>query len=169
MTDDYEHGHSRSRGVGLAAYPRTKSKLSIGRSVRVVAVKAVMSELVSVAQFPAYREINREFFFFGPFSVILAPNRRANSIACRKIPYSMEQGIFLTEQGIVFAEQGILTPERPNGKPPFLHICGWYRGRDLFSPSICRWRTKWRTDIERGSVRVRRSGVRITRRGGVAT
>jgi hypothetical protein len=46
------------------------------------------------------REINREFFDFGPFSAILAPNRRTNSVTCNKISYATEQGIILGEQGI---------------------------------------------------------------------
>jgi hypothetical protein len=57
-------------------------------------------------QFPDNREFNREFFDFGPFSVILAPNRWANSMACGKIPYATEQGIFATEQGISEKDQG---------------------------------------------------------------
>jgi hypothetical protein len=39
--------------------------------------------------------LSREFFDFGAFSAIPVPNRRANSIACSKIPYAMEQGMFL--------------------------------------------------------------------------
>jgi hypothetical protein len=62
-------------------------------------------------KFPANREFNREFFKFGPFSAILAPNKPANSNACSKIPWQMEQGNLLREQGIIFAEQGILAPE----------------------------------------------------------
>jgi hypothetical protein len=41
---------------------------------------------LSASQFPANREFNREFFKFGPFSAILAPNQQANSNACSKIP-----------------------------------------------------------------------------------
>jgi hypothetical protein len=43
--------------------------------------EAVMTELVSAPQFPDNTEINREFFDFGPFSAIPAPNRQATSIA----------------------------------------------------------------------------------------
>jgi hypothetical protein len=39
------------------------------------------------------------FSILSPCSAILAPNRRANSIACRKIPYAMEQGIFFGTTG----------------------------------------------------------------------
>jgi hypothetical protein len=77
-----------------------------------VVVEAVLIRTVSNPKFPDNREINREFFKFGPFFAILAPNQLANSIACRRIPYEMEQGIFLTEQGIILAEQGILAPEQ---------------------------------------------------------
>ena len=59
-----------------------------------VVVDAFQIGPVSNLKFPDNREINREFFKFGPFSAILAPNRRANSIACRRIPYEMEQGFF---------------------------------------------------------------------------
>jgi hypothetical protein len=51
-----------------------------------VADEPVSGEPVSASQFPANREFNREFFKFGPFSAILAPNQRANSNACGKIP-----------------------------------------------------------------------------------
>jgi hypothetical protein len=70
-------------------------------------VEAVQIGPVSNPKFPDNREINREFFKFGSFSAIPAPNQRANSIACRTIPYAMEQGIFLAEQGILALEQGI--------------------------------------------------------------
>jgi hypothetical protein len=48
--------------------------------------KTVRGEPVSASQFPVNREFNREFFKFGPFSAILAPNKLANSNACSKIP-----------------------------------------------------------------------------------
>jgi hypothetical protein len=38
----------------------------------------------------------------------LHADTRANSEACREIPYSAEQGIFAKEQGICTGEQGIL-------------------------------------------------------------
>ena len=66
-----------------------------------------MVEPVSTIKFPANRENNREFLDFGPFSAILVSNRRANSMACKKIPYTTEQGLFLAEQRIVAEEQGI--------------------------------------------------------------
>jgi hypothetical protein len=40
--------------------------------------------------------------------VILNAETRANSKACSKIPYAIEQGNFLAEQGILAHEQGIL-------------------------------------------------------------
>jgi hypothetical protein len=72
-----------------------------------VVVEAVLIGPVSNLKFPDNREFNREFSKIGPFSAILAPNQKADSIACRIIPYVMEQGILLTEQGIGCAEQGI--------------------------------------------------------------
>ena len=62
---------------------------------------------LSQGKFPDNREFNREFFDFRPFSVILARNRCAKSMACSKIPYETEQGIFFAEQGIFWSEQGI--------------------------------------------------------------
>src|SRR5215204_4474353 len=47
-----------------------------------------------LTKFPENREFNREFFNFGPFSAILATNRRGNPMACSKIPDAAEQGIF---------------------------------------------------------------------------
>jgi hypothetical protein len=58
-------------------------------------------------KFPANREINREFRQIRPSAAILAPSQQANPMACSKIPYATEQGIFLTEQGIFAEEQGI--------------------------------------------------------------
>jgi hypothetical protein len=39
-------------------------------------------------KFPDNREINRDFFDFGPLSAIYASNRRAHSMACKQIPYA---------------------------------------------------------------------------------
>jgi hypothetical protein len=64
-------------------------------------------------QFPDNREFNREFFDFRPFSAILAWNLWAISMACSKIPYETEQGIFFAEQGIFWSEQGISAPPPP--------------------------------------------------------
>jgi hypothetical protein len=50
-------------------------------------------------KFPANREINREFRQIRPSAAILAPSRRANSMACRPIPYLMEQGILAGATG----------------------------------------------------------------------
>jgi hypothetical protein len=77
-----------------------------------VVVDALLIGPVSNPKFPDNREINREFFNFGPFYAILAPNQRANSSACRKIPYAAEQGMFLAEQGIIVAEQGNWTSDQ---------------------------------------------------------
>src|SRR5271169_6271201 len=66
-------------------------------------------------EFPDNREINREFFDFGPFSAILIPNRRVNSGGYNKIPYATEQGIFSAEQGIFLREQGISAGQQGSG------------------------------------------------------
>jgi hypothetical protein len=68
---------------------------------------AVRYEPVSGAEFPANREINREFRQIRPLDAILNADTRANSEACSKIPYSAEQGIFCEKQGICTGEQGI--------------------------------------------------------------
>jgi hypothetical protein len=57
-------------------------------------VDALQIEPVSKLKFPANREINREFCRFRLSCTIFAPNRQANSVACSKIPYAKEQGIF---------------------------------------------------------------------------
>jgi hypothetical protein len=64
------------------------------------------------------REFNREFFDFRPFSAILACNRCAKSMACSKIPYETEQGIFFVEQGIFWSEQGISGKGREHREHP---------------------------------------------------
>ena len=70
-------------------------------------VDAVLVEPVSSPKFPANREINREFRQIRLVGAILHADTRANSEACREIPYSAEQGIFAKEQGICTGEQGI--------------------------------------------------------------
>ena len=86
---------------------------------------------LSQGKFPDNREFNREFFDFRPFSVILARNRCAKSMACSKIPYESEQGIFFAEQGIFWSEQGISGKGRAQDR-------GWIRRAG-------------RTDASRGS------------------
>ena len=67
---------------------------------------AVLVEPVSTPEFPANREINREFCRIRLLSAILKADTRANSKATREIPYSSEQGIISAEQGILAQEQG---------------------------------------------------------------
>ncbi|MGB8090135.1 MAG: hypothetical protein WCF62_05435, partial [Pseudolabrys sp.] len=61
---------------------------------------AVQVEPVSTHEFPANREINREFRRIRLLSTICKADAQANSEACLEIPYSAKQGIFTTEQGI---------------------------------------------------------------------
>jgi hypothetical protein len=72
-----------------------------------VVAEAVQVEPVSTPKFPANREINREFRRIRAPGAIFIAGTRANSKACRKIPYSAEQGINSAEQGILLQEQGI--------------------------------------------------------------
>jgi hypothetical protein len=72
-----------------------------------VVVDAVTYEPVSTPEFPANREINREFREIRLLGAILHGSTRANSEACSEIPYSAEQGIFAKEQAICTREQGI--------------------------------------------------------------
>ena len=72
-----------------------------------VVADAVAFEPVSNPKFPANREINREFFNFEPACGSDDRMRPMISGLFSQIPYSMEQGIFLTEQGIPTEEQGI--------------------------------------------------------------
>jgi len=58
-----------------------------------VVADAVAVEPVSSAEFPADREICREFRRIGLLGVILTADTTAISEACRQIPYLMEQGI----------------------------------------------------------------------------
>jgi len=71
-----------------------------------VVADAVAFEPVSTPEFPANREINREFRQIRLPGAILNADTRANSEACSKIPYPAEQGIFAKEQGIYTQEQG---------------------------------------------------------------
>ncbi|MGA8976923.1 MAG: hypothetical protein WB496_27775 [Pseudolabrys sp.] len=49
----------------------------------------------------------RQYARIRALGAILITSTRANSNACRKIPYSAEQGIISAEQGILVQEQGI--------------------------------------------------------------
>ena len=84
---------------------------------RVFVADAVRYNL-SQGKFPDNREFNREFFDFRPFSAILARNLWAISMACSKIPYETEQGIFFVEQGIFWSEQGISGKGRKHHEHP---------------------------------------------------
>jgi hypothetical protein len=79
----------------------------VSRNREWVVADAVTVEPVSIPQFPANRENNREFCRFRPSGAILSANRQANSEGCNKIPYAKEQGIISKEQGILAREQGI--------------------------------------------------------------
>jgi hypothetical protein len=83
----------------------------VGKSPAVadcVVAHAVACEPVFTRQFPATREIYREFCRIRPISAILKADTRANSKACGKIPYATELGNILKEQGIPAENQGIL-------------------------------------------------------------
>jgi hypothetical protein len=69
---------------------------------------AVGFEPVSTSEFPANREINREFRQIRPLCKILKANTRAISKAFSKIPYATEQEIISAEQGIPGAVTGNL-------------------------------------------------------------
>jgi hypothetical protein len=73
-----------------------------------VVADAVPVEPVSTHEFPANREINREFRRIRLLSAILKADTRANSKAFSEIPYSTKQGIFAKEQGICMRETGNL-------------------------------------------------------------
>src|SRR5262245_64655774 len=55
-------------------------------------------------EFPANREINREFRSIRPSTAISTSNQRANSKACSQIPYATEQGISKRISGNFFGD-----------------------------------------------------------------
>ena len=69
---------------------------------------AVVVEPVSTPKFPANREINREYFNFGPTRGSEGSYRPMITGPLSQIPYVTDQGIILAEQGILVQEQGIL-------------------------------------------------------------
>jgi hypothetical protein len=71
-----------------------------------VVADAVVVEPVSTPEFPANREINREFRRICPLYETLKANTRAISKTFRKIPYATEQGIILAEQRIFSSGTG---------------------------------------------------------------
>jgi hypothetical protein len=79
-----------------------------GERPRWLAEEPVLIALVSKAEFPAIRDINREFLEIWSLETNSACSQIANSMTCSKIPYAMEQGINSGEQGNPFEQQGIL-------------------------------------------------------------
>ena len=75
-------------------------------------VDAVTSEPVSLVRFPANREKNREFHQIRALGAILKADTRANSEACREIPYSAEQGIFAKDREFVQENREFCTREQ---------------------------------------------------------
>jgi hypothetical protein len=71
-----------------------------------VVADAVAFEPVSTLEFPANREINREFGKIRALGAILNAYTGAKSEVYSEIPYATEQGIFAKEQGILAQEQG---------------------------------------------------------------
>jgi hypothetical protein len=71
-----------------------------------VADDAVSCEPVSAPNFPANREINREFRRIPPSTAIFVSDERADSIAYGGIPYATEQGIFRCVSGKDFQGTG---------------------------------------------------------------
>jgi hypothetical protein len=81
---------SRGHYQKLEAWRRTQSK----------------SNPSPTREFPANREINREFRQIRLVDAILKTDTRVNSEPCSEIPYSTEQGIFAKEQGICTQRTG---------------------------------------------------------------
>ena len=69
---------------------------------------------VSNPEFPANREINREFCRFRRSAAILASSRQANSMTCNEIPYATEQGILGGITGNFFQGTGNFRPSTGN-------------------------------------------------------
>jgi hypothetical protein len=86
--------------------PRTGSKPSPAQNKAAAMCNLFLISCLTIGVHS--KEINREFWNFGLFSEILAPNQRANSVSYNKIPYATEQGIKSSKQGISFEKQGIL-------------------------------------------------------------
>ena len=96
----------RRTGRANAACSR---KVSVIRdSGNCVVADAVLVEPVSNAEFPANREINREFRQIRSLRCDFEADTRANSAACSEIPCATEQGIISKEQGICTQRTGNL-------------------------------------------------------------
>jgi hypothetical protein len=65
-----------------------------------VVADAVTVEPVSASEFPANREIYREFCKIRPFNTISKTETRVNSDAYNKIPQAQEQGIISVNREI---------------------------------------------------------------------
>jgi hypothetical protein len=74
-----------------------------------VVADAVLVEPVSIAEFPANREKNREFRRIRVLCAFLKADTPENSKACSDIPYPTEQGIISAEQGISLVKTKIIT------------------------------------------------------------
>ena len=71
-----------------------------------LAVDAVIYELDSTAGVRDIRENYREFHRIRGFDAIFTAEKPPISMICTKVPYLVDQGIFLTETGITFSKTG---------------------------------------------------------------
>jgi hypothetical protein len=83
---------------------RRRSGRVIGDEIKAIETDWLADEpdliaLVSEVDFPANREINRQFSKFRPVAPICARVSVATSAPCSKIPYESEQGLFLSGTG----------------------------------------------------------------------
>ena len=76
-----------------------------------VVADAVACEPVSVSEFPANREKNREFYKITALRAPVTANNVTITKVLTGIPYALEQGIILAEQGNLARVQGILLAE----------------------------------------------------------
>jgi hypothetical protein len=102
----------RGSGAICTMIPIRRYLHDTGKSLFVwdcVVADAVAVEPVSASKFPANREKNRDSCENKAPAGILTPNPSANSVVCSKIPYSLEQGIFIGRAGNLSARTGNLT------------------------------------------------------------
>src|ERR1700730_1414222 len=79
-----------------------------------LAEDAVQCEPVSDANSLLTGKLTGNFAVSGPLRRFWCSRRRANSMACSRVPYAMEQGIFVPKQAMFCSEQGIFVKTSGN-------------------------------------------------------
>ena len=111
-----ENASATSLGKEARIRPTASQFRMLSQILEFVAADAVLRNQSPRVEFPVYREKNREFIEFRPFSRKFAAEKLRLSVRYAQIPCKSEQGIYFDEQAILFSEHGILDNRTGKGR-----------------------------------------------------